>query len=52
LAPLGIIIFLKVMSYEGLVFIRGVGILVGAIGGFNQINLKKLIAFSSIGHLG
>jgi len=50
IAPLILISYC--LNFEFLFIVIILSVLIGAIGGLNQTSLRKLIAFSSIGHLG
>lgn len=51
LAPIMILSYLTNMNYIFIIFIM-ISTLVGAVGGLNQTSLRKLLAFSSINHMG
>ncbi len=51
LAPIMILFYLIKINYIFLIFII-ISTFVGAIGGLNQVSLRKLLAFSSINHIG
>jgi NADH-ubiquinone oxidoreductase chain 2 len=51
LAPIIILSYLISINEITLIFII-LSALVGAIGGLNQVSLRKLFAFSSINHIG
>jgi NADH-ubiquinone oxidoreductase chain 2 len=46
-----ILFYLIKINYIFLIFII-ISTFVGAIGGLNQVSLRKLLAFSSINHIG
>nr|UFZ13164.1 NADH dehydrogenase subunit 2 [Neochauliodes meridionalis] len=50
LAPLMLISYC--LNYNFIYFITMMSLMIGAIGGFNQLNLRSLMAYSSISHLG
>nr|UFZ13216.1 NADH dehydrogenase subunit 2 [Neochauliodes tonkinensis] len=50
LAPLMLISYC--LNNKFIYFITMMSLLIGAIGGFNQLNLRSLMAYSSISHLG
>lgn len=50
IAPILIISYLIVFNY--LLFFIVISVITGAIGGLNQTSIRKIIAFSSINHLG
>lgn len=53
IAPLIILNRTNVLGHSRIIiFIRGTGRIVGGIGGLNQSQLRPLLAYSSVGHLG
>lgn len=50
--PLGIVMFLNFSFSEVLLWLGSLGSVVRGLIGINQVNIKSLLAYSSIGHMG
>nr|AVN68322.1 NADH dehydrogenase subunit 2 [Ectobius sp. Z254C] len=51
LAPLSLISYFMIMNFATFMIIM-TSIIIGALGGFNQISIRKMLTYSSINHIG